>query len=108
MNAAEFNRRMRKTARPVVWEGDRAQSLSLDPIFLHYLSLGSIAGLRLLGRSRRCLFRLRQTTLLPDNWFLFWNNSAISFGGEHQRIVSCQFFIGMAERKKSEFNQGAN
>jgi hypothetical protein len=24
LNAAEFNRRMRKTARPVVWEGDRA------------------------------------------------------------------------------------
>jgi hypothetical protein len=30
--AAEFNRRMRKTARPVVWEGDRAQSRSLDLI----------------------------------------------------------------------------
>ena len=30
--AAEFNRRMRKTARPVVWEGDGAQSPSLDPI----------------------------------------------------------------------------
>ena len=27
-----FNRRMRKTARPVVWEGDGAQSPSLDPI----------------------------------------------------------------------------
>src|SRR5206468_8673149 len=27
-----FNRRMRKTARPVVWEGDEAQSSSLDPI----------------------------------------------------------------------------
>ena len=24
-NAAGFNRRMRKTARPVVWEGDRAE-----------------------------------------------------------------------------------
>src|SRR5882724_1699864 len=31
-NAAGFNRRMRKTARPVVWEGDGAQSPSLDPI----------------------------------------------------------------------------
>ena len=30
--AAAFNRRMRKTARPVVWEGDGAQSPSLDPI----------------------------------------------------------------------------
>jgi len=29
---AGFNRRMRKTARPVVWEGDGAQSPSLDPI----------------------------------------------------------------------------
>ena len=26
LNAAPFNRRMRKTARPVVWEGQRAQS----------------------------------------------------------------------------------
>ena len=31
-NAAEFNRRMRKTARPVVWEGDRAYPRSLDLI----------------------------------------------------------------------------
>src|SRR5712664_134050 len=31
-HAAGFNRRMRKTARPVVWEGDRAQSRSLDLI----------------------------------------------------------------------------
>ena len=30
--AAGFNRRIRKTARTVVWEGDRAQSRSLDPI----------------------------------------------------------------------------
>jgi hypothetical protein len=30
--AAGFNRRMRKTARPVVWEGARAQSPSLHPI----------------------------------------------------------------------------
>ena len=30
--AAGFNRRMRKTARPVVWEGDGAESPSLDPI----------------------------------------------------------------------------
>ncbi len=30
--AAAFNRRMRKTARPVVWESDGAQSSSLDPI----------------------------------------------------------------------------
>jgi len=29
---AAFNRRMRKTARPVVWEGDGAQSPSLNPI----------------------------------------------------------------------------
>jgi len=32
VNAAGFNRRMRKTACPVVWEGDGAQSPSLDPI----------------------------------------------------------------------------
>ena len=32
IEAAGFNRRMRKTARPVVWEGDGAQSPSLDPI----------------------------------------------------------------------------
>ena len=32
LKAAGFNRRMRKTARPVVWEGDGAQSPSLDPI----------------------------------------------------------------------------
>src|SRR5579863_4463822 len=30
--AAEFNRRMRKTARPVVWEGVWAQSHTLHPI----------------------------------------------------------------------------
>jgi hypothetical protein len=30
--AAGFNRRMRKTARPVVWEGHGAQSLRPDPI----------------------------------------------------------------------------
>jgi hypothetical protein len=29
---AAFNRRMRKTARTVVWEGRRAQSRRLDPI----------------------------------------------------------------------------
>ena len=29
-----FNRRMRKTARPVVWEGDEAQSSSLDLIIV--------------------------------------------------------------------------
>src|SRR5437588_5000773 len=32
VSTAAFNRRMRKTARPVVWEGDGAQSPSLDPI----------------------------------------------------------------------------
>jgi hypothetical protein len=32
MYRAGFNRRMRKTARPVVWEGDGAQSPSLDLI----------------------------------------------------------------------------
>ena len=31
-NAAAFNRRMRKTARPVVWEGAGAQSSAPDPI----------------------------------------------------------------------------
>ena len=31
--AAGLNRRMRKTACPVVWEGDRAQFQSLDPIW---------------------------------------------------------------------------
>src|SRR5689334_24951293 len=31
-NAAAFNRRMRKTARPVVWEGAEAQSSAPDPI----------------------------------------------------------------------------
>ena len=30
--AAAFNRRMRKTARPVVWEGAGAQSSAPDPI----------------------------------------------------------------------------
>jgi hypothetical protein len=30
--AAAFNRRMRKTARPVVWEGAEAQSSAPDPI----------------------------------------------------------------------------
>jgi len=30
--AVEFNRRMRKTARPVVWEPWRAQSRQGDPI----------------------------------------------------------------------------
>ena len=30
--AAAFNRRMRKTARPVVWEGAGAQSPAPDPI----------------------------------------------------------------------------
>lgn len=34
MTAAGFNRRIRKTVRTVVWEGDRAQSRSLDLIFL--------------------------------------------------------------------------
>ena len=32
MIAAAFNRRIRKTVRPVVWEGGRAQSRSPDPI----------------------------------------------------------------------------
>jgi hypothetical protein len=32
VNAAAFNRRMRKTARPVVWEGAGAKSPSPDPI----------------------------------------------------------------------------
>src|ERR1035441_1514602 len=32
VKAAGFNRRMRKTACPVVWEGGGAQSPSLDPI----------------------------------------------------------------------------
>lgn len=32
INTDRFNRRMRKTARPVVWEGWRAQSRHLDPI----------------------------------------------------------------------------
>lgn len=32
MTAAGFNRRIRKTVRTVVWEGDRAQSRSLDLI----------------------------------------------------------------------------
>ena len=31
-NAAGFHRRMRKTARPVVWEGGGERSPSLDPI----------------------------------------------------------------------------
>ena len=31
-NVAGFNRRMRKTARPVVWEGAGAQSQAPDPI----------------------------------------------------------------------------
>ena len=31
-SAAAFNRRMRKTARPVVWEGAEAQSSAPDPI----------------------------------------------------------------------------
>lgn len=30
---AAFNRRMRKTARTVVWEGAGAQSPALDPIY---------------------------------------------------------------------------
>src|SRR5207249_5629270 len=34
VRAAAFNRRMRKTARPVVWEGAGAQSPALDPIDL--------------------------------------------------------------------------
>src|SRR5512141_2236822 len=32
VTAAGFNRRIRKTVRTVVWEGDGAQSPSLDPI----------------------------------------------------------------------------
>ena len=32
--AARFNRRMRQTACPVVWEGGRAKSRPLDPIAL--------------------------------------------------------------------------
>ena len=31
---AAFNRRMRKTARTVVWEGAGAQSPALDPIHI--------------------------------------------------------------------------
>jgi hypothetical protein len=38
---AAFNRRMRKTARPVVWEGAGAQSPAPDPIAgLRLASLG--------------------------------------------------------------------
>jgi len=40
--AAAFNRRMRKTARPVVWEGAGAQSPALDPI-LHGHGFSEIA-----------------------------------------------------------------
>jgi hypothetical protein len=32
VTAAGFNRRIRKTVRTVLWEGDGAQSPSLDPI----------------------------------------------------------------------------
>jgi len=41
-HAAGFNRRMRKTARPVVWEGDGAQSPSLDLIQGHHGSTRDI------------------------------------------------------------------
>ena len=50
---AGFNRRMRKTARPVVWEGDGAQSPSLDPIrpvgsFRGIIACGTLAAAGLL------------------------------------------------------------
>jgi len=36
---------MRKTARPVVWEGDGAQSPSLDPILWeHWTCIGGAGG----------------------------------------------------------------
>ena len=42
-----FNRRMRKTAGPVVWEGDGAQSLPLDLIL--YGTIHWLAGLPVLA-----------------------------------------------------------
>ena len=42
MTTAGFNRRIRKTLRTVVWEGDRAQSRSLDPIRENPQSLGQM------------------------------------------------------------------
>src|SRR5450631_3868503 len=35
VSSAGFNRRMRKTARTVVWESDGAQTPSLDPITIN-------------------------------------------------------------------------
>jgi len=40
--AAAFNRWMRKTARPVVWEGAGAKSPALDPINMSILMNRSI------------------------------------------------------------------
>jgi len=37
---AAFNRRMRKTARPVVWEGAGAQSPAPDPIKVIFAGTG--------------------------------------------------------------------
>jgi hypothetical protein len=42
MRPAELNRRMRKTACPVVWEGQRAQSRWFDPIQSQFHHSGGI------------------------------------------------------------------
>jgi hypothetical protein len=42
VTAAGFNRRIRKTISAVVWQGDRAQSPSLDLIIASLLNVGLV------------------------------------------------------------------
>jgi hypothetical protein len=46
---AAFNRRMRKTARTVVWEGWRAKSRHLDPIRISWEITNFVGQVALLG-----------------------------------------------------------
>jgi len=51
---AAFNRRMRKTARTVVWEGAGVQSPALDPIVLANLAdISAVGSAHRFGSERR-------------------------------------------------------
>jgi hypothetical protein len=75
---AAFNRRMRKTARTVVWEGRRAQSRRLDPILLGEFGHGDVSMFLLWisgcgeGRFARSRTRIGVNLISWAVWRLLW------------------------------------
>lgn len=65
MTAAGFNRRIRKTVRTVVWEGDRAQSRSLDLIIATQDSSTNLQDFGSFRKSRSRLERRSQSSKGP-------------------------------------------